>query len=82
MLCIDKQRRVFDTFVPSHTEELLCIYGISYSCKAVFFHATRYMLAYHVLHAKRVESSIGRNGEKVKRGREDAVLPSSRQRAK
>ena len=63
-------------FVPSHTEELLCIYGISYSCKVVFFHATRYMLAYHVLHAERVESLIGQNGEKAKRGRDDAVLPS------
>ena len=58
--------------MPSHTEEL-CIYGISYSCKVVFFHATRYMLAYHVLHAERVESSIG---EKAKRGRDDAVLLS------
>ena len=63
-------------FVPSHMEELLCIYGISYSCKVVFFHATRYMLAYHVLHTERVESSIGQNGEKAKRGRDDAVLPS------
>ena len=62
-------------FVPSHTE-LLYIYGISYSCKVVLFHATRYKLPYHVLHAKRVESSIGRNGEMAKRGRDDAVLPS------
>ena len=62
-------------FVPSHTEEL-CIYGISYSCKVVFLHATRYMLAYHVLHAERVESLIGRNGEKAKRDQDDVVLPS------
>ena len=55
-------------FVSSHTDELLCIYRISYSCKVVFFHATRYILVYHVLHAERVESSIGRNGEKAKRG--------------
>ena len=63
-------------FVPSHTEELLCIYGISYSFKVVFFHATRYMLAYHVLQAERMESSIGRNGEVAKRDRDDAMLPS------
>ena len=31
--------------------------------KLLFFHATRYMLAYHVLHAEHVKSSIGRNGE-------------------
>ena len=61
--------------MPSHMEEL-CIYGISYSCKVAFFHATRYMLVYHVLHAERVESSIGRNGEKAKCSRDDAVLPS------
>ena len=31
---------------------------------------------YHVLHAERVEGSIGRNGEKAKCSRDDAVLPS------
>ena len=41
-----------------------------------FFHATRYMLAYHVLHAECVENSIGRNGETMKHSRDDAVLPS------
>ena len=44
--------------------------------KLLFFHATGYMLAYHVLHAERVESSIGKNGETVRRGQDDAVLPS------
>ena len=44
--------------------------------KLLFFHATRYMLAYHVLHAEHVESLIGRNGETVKCGQDDAVLPS------
>ena len=77
MLCVDKQRRVFETFrAERYMEEFLCIYRISYSCKVVFFHATRYMLAYHVLHAERVKNSIRRNGEKAKRGRDDAVLPS------
>ena len=36
---------------------------LSYSCKVVFIHVTRYTLAYHVLHAKHMESSIQRNGE-------------------
>ena len=44
--------------------------------KLLFFHATRYMLAYHVLHTERVESLIGRNGETAKRGQDEAVLPS------
>ena len=44
--------------------------------KVVFFHATRHMLAYHVFHAECVESLIGRDGEMVKRGQDDAVLPS------
>ena len=70
---VDKQQRVFEMFraepyggVVVHLQDIL----------QLFFHATRYMLAYHVLHAKRVESSIGRNGEKAKHGRDDAVLPS------
>ena len=76
MLCVDKQRRVFETFcaepyggVVVHLRDLTAV-------KSYFFHATRYMLVYHVLHAERVESSIGRNGEKAKCGRDDAVLPS------
>ena len=73
MVCVNKQWR---RIVPSPTEELLCIYGISYSFKVVFFYATRYMLAYHVLHTERVESLSGRNGEMAKRGRDDAVLLS------
>ena len=44
--------------------------------KLLFFHATRYMLAYHVLHTERVECSIGLNGETAKRGQDDTVLPS------
>ena len=68
MLCVDKQRRVFETFRAEPYGGVV----ISYSCEVVFFHGTRY----HVLHAKRVESLIGRNGEKAKRGRDDAVLPS------
>ena len=63
MLCVDKQRRrrVFETF---HAEP----YG------GVVLHIQDILqLAYHVLHAERVESSIG---EMAKRGRDDAVLPS------
>ena len=44
--------------------------------KLLFFNATRYMLAYHVLHAEHVKSSIGRNGETAKHGQDDSVLPS------
>ena len=61
MLCVDKQRRVYETFraepygVVVHLRDILQLY---------FFHATRYMVVYHVLHAERVESSIGLNGEK------------------
>ena len=47
----------------SDTEYFLCIYMISYSCRVVFIHATRYRLAYHVPHTQQVESSKGRNGE-------------------
>ena len=58
MLCVDKQRRVFETFraepygVVVHLRDILQL-------SSCIFHATRAMLAYHVLHAERVESSIG-----------------------
>ena len=42
--------------------------GYLTAVKSYFFHATRYMLVYHVLHVERVESSIRQNGEKAKCG--------------
>ena len=40
MLCVDKQRRVFEAF-RAERYGVLCIF---YSCTVVFIHATRYTL--------------------------------------
>ena len=60
MLCINEHWKVFEMFcakrygvVLVHLHDILQLYNC-------IIHATRYKLAYHVPHAKHVESSIGR----------------------
>ena len=69
--CIDEQRKVFETFcaerygvVLAHLRDTL----------QLFIHATRYTLAYHVLHTKHMESLIG---QMAQCGQDDTVLPST-----
>ena len=76
MLCVDKQRRVFEMYRARPYRVVVHLRDYLTAVKLLLFHATRYVLAYHVLHAERVESSIGQNGETAKRCQDDAVLPS------